>query len=124
MNKVVVIEDDKDNLLLITYILKRGGYEVIPAETGEEGADLVVRETPSFAIVDISLPGINGFETAERIKADERGKGVPLIAITAHAMAGDRERIMASGFSGYFEKPIDPLTIVAEIHKTIGSTPR
>lgn len=119
MKRVLVIEDNHDNLRLISYALKRDGYEVISADTGEEGVDLACREKPSFIIVDINLPGIDGFEVTQRIRRSEICKDIPIIAITSHAMYGDREKIIASGCNSYFEKPIDPLTIMDKIHKII-----
>jgi two-component system, cell cycle response regulator DivK len=116
MKKVLVIEDNKDNLRLITYALKRGGYEVIPAETGEEGVELAIRERPFFIIMDIALPGIDGLETTRRIRASDVNDTIPVVAITSYAMLGDRERIVAAGCNGYLEKPIDPLTVVETIH--------
>jgi len=120
MKKVLVIEDNKDNLRLITYALQRSGYEVIPAGTGEEGIKLAIKERPFFIIMDINLPGIDGMETTMRIRSSEIDGEIPIIAMTSHAMVGDRERIMAAGCNGYIEKPIDPLTIVDKIHKVIG----
>ena len=119
MKLVLVIEDNHDNLRLISYALKRSGYEVISAETGEAGVDLACREKPSFIIVDINLPGIDGFEVTRRIRQSETGRTTPIIAITSHAMFGDREKIIASGCNSYFEKPIDPLTIMDKIHEII-----
>jgi two-component system cell cycle response regulator DivK len=75
---------------------------------------------PYFIIMDINLPGIDGIETTKRIRASKADGNIPIIAITSFAMAGDRERIMASGCNGYIEKPIDPITIVERIHKIIG----
>ena len=121
MRKILVIEDNKDNLKLISYALQRGGYEVIAAATGEEGIELALRERPFFIIMDIDLPGIDGIETTRRIRSSEIGHDIPIIAMTSFAMAGDRERIMAAGVNAYFEKPIDPLTIVGRIHKIIGN---
>lgn len=120
MKKVLVIEDNKDNLTLISYPLKRAGYEVISAETGEEGVELAIKERPFFIIVDIGLPGIDGFEVTRRIRCSEIDGDVPIIAMTSFAMMGDRERCLAAGCNGYFEKPIDPLTIVKKIHEVIG----
>jgi two-component system cell cycle response regulator DivK len=119
MKKVLVIEDNTDNMLLITYALAHSGYEVIPAETGEQGIDLAITEHPFFIIIDINLPGIDGIETTRRIKNHETGDKIPIIAITSYAMTGDMERILAAGCDGYFEKPIDPLTIVEKIHAII-----
>ncbi|MBI5056539.1 MAG: response regulator [Nitrospirae bacterium] len=120
MKKVLVIEDNADNLRLITYALERSGYEVVPAATGEEGIELASSLRPFFIIVDINLPGIDGLETTRRIRNMEAGRGIPVVAITSFAMQGDMERILAAGCNAYFEKPIDPLTIVDRIHKSIG----
>ncbi len=120
MKKVLVIEDNQENLRLITYVLRRNGYEVIPCGTGEEGIDMAIRERPFFIILDINLPGMDGLEVAREIRKSEVGPNIPIIAITSYAMVGDRERIMASGCNGYFEKPIDPLTIMDKIHEIIG----
>lgn len=120
MKKVLVIEDNKDNLRLISYALKRSGYSVIAAETGEMGIDLALKERPFFIIVDINLPGIDGFEVTKLLKNSEITGAIPVVAITSHAMVGDRERVMGAGCNGYFEKPFDPLTIVEKIHVAIG----
>ncbi|MEW6600046.1 MAG: response regulator [Nitrospirota bacterium] len=122
MKKVLVIEDNMDNTRLITYALRRHGYEVDSASTGEDGVDLAVRSDHCFIIVDINLPGIDGLETIRRIRDSEADGEVPIIAITSYAMQGDMEKILEAGCSAYFEKPIDPLTIVDCIHKSIGLT--
>jgi two-component system, cell cycle response regulator DivK len=120
MKTVLVVEDNKDNLQIITYALQRAGYEVIAAETGEEGVDLAIARRPFFVIMDIDLPGIDGIEATSRIHASVTDGSMPIIAITSYAMGGDREKLLAAGCNGYFEKPFDPLTIVARIHKVIG----
>lgn len=122
MKRALVIEDNHDNLRLITYALKRGGYEVVSAETGEAGVELASRQKPSFVVVDINLPGIDGIEVTRRIRQSEICRTVPIIAITSHAMFGDREKIIVSGCNGYFEKPIDPLTIMDKIQEIIDGT--
>jgi CheY-like chemotaxis protein len=120
MKKVLVIEDNRDNMRLISYALRRSGYEVISAESGEEGVELAVSERPYLILVDINLPGIDGLETTRRIRNSAADGQVPIIAITSHAMFGDRDRILQAGCSAYFEKPIDPLTIIKSIHAAIG----
>ena len=90
MKKVLVIEDNKDNLKLITYALKRSGYAVVAAETGEEGMELALRVRPVFIIMDIALPGIDGLEATRRIRESEVKQTIPIIAITSHAMQGSR----------------------------------
>jgi len=120
MKKVLVIEDNRDNMRLITYALERSGYKVVPAETGEEGIELAIRERPCFIIMDINLPGIDGLETTRRIRASESDGEIPIIAITSFAMYGDRDKVLDAGCTAYFEKPIDPLTIVDKIHTLLG----
>jgi len=120
MNRVVlVIEDNQDNLRLISYALKRAGYTVASAVSGEQGIELALRERPCFIIMDIMLPGIDGIETTKRIRASELGDLIPIVAMTSYAMRGDREAILAAGCSGYIEKPIDPLQVVAQIQALI-----
>jgi len=120
MRTVLVIEDNKDNLKIITYALQRAGYAVITAESGEQGFELAVKKRPFFILMDINLPGIDGLETTKRIRSSEVDGSIPIIAITSYAMSGDRERILAAGCSGYIEKPIDPITIVEQLHKLLG----
>ncbi len=116
MKTVLVIEDNKDNLLLITYSLKNAGYEVISAANGEAGVETARRERPHFILMDINVRGIDGIEATKKIRASEIGDTIPIIAITSYAMRGDREKTMQAGCNGYFEKPIDPMTIVEKIH--------
>ncbi|HEX2769703.1 MAG TPA: response regulator [Geobacteraceae bacterium] len=122
MKKVLVVEDNKDNMRLITYALERSGYAVIGAETGEEGVELAIRERPYFIIMDINLPGIDGLEATRRIRASEADDDIPIIAITSFAMYGDRDKVLEAGCTAYFEKPLDPLTIVDKIHALLGLT--
>jgi CheY-like chemotaxis protein len=122
MKKVLVVEDNKDNMRLISYALHRSGYAVIDAETGEKGVELAIRERPYFIIMDINLPGIDGLEATRRIRASDANGDIPIIAITSFAMYGDRAKVLDAGCTAYFEKPIDPLTIVEKIHEAIGAT--
>ena len=119
MKKVLVIEDNSDNLRLITYALRRSGYEVIAANTGLRGVELAVAERPAFIIMDINLPDIDGLEATRRIRQSGVNGTIPIIAITSNAMAGDMDRALNAGCTGYFEKPIDPLTIIDKIHKLL-----
>lgn len=119
MQRVLVIEDNADNLELIRCILERSGYEVIAAPSGEEGVALALRERPAFILMDINLPGIDGLEATRRIRASPANGSMPIIAITSYAMRGDMEQVMAAGCNGYFEKPIDPLRIMDDIHAII-----
>jgi two-component system cell cycle response regulator DivK len=120
MKKVLVIEDNGDNMRLIGYALRRSGYDVISAKNGEEGIALALGEKPFFILVDINLPGIDGIETTRRLRSSAIDGHIPIIAITSHAMLGDREKAVEAGCNAYFEKPINPLTIIEEIHRVLG----
>lgn len=119
MKKVLVIEDNADNLMLISYVLRHAGYEVILASTGEEGIAIALSEKPYFIIMDVGLPNMDGIEATKKIRSSEIGKTIPIIAMTAYAMAGDKEMIINSGCNGYIEKPIDPITVMDMIHEMI-----
>jgi two-component system cell cycle response regulator DivK len=117
MTKVLVIEDNEKNRYLISFLLKGAGYEVIEAITGEDGIEMAIREHPDLVLMDIQLPGIDGYETTRRIRASPADEKIPIIALTSYAMTGDRERALTSGCNGYVEKPINPDTIIEEIQK-------
>lgn len=113
--RVLVIEDNPANLELMGYLLRYSGHEVLVAMDGKVGLELADREAPDLIICDIQMPLMTGFEVALHLKADDRLRHIPLVAITAFAMVGDRERVMAGGFDGYLAKPIDPEAFVAQI---------
>jgi two-component system, cell cycle response regulator DivK len=119
LSLVLVIEDNEDNLRILTYALERAGYAVISAGRGDAGAALALRERPDFILMDINMPGMDGIEATRRIRDTEGGGRIPIIAITSYAMTGDRERIIDAGCDGYIEKPIDPLTIVESIRSML-----
>ena len=115
MKKILVVEDNPSNMYLITYILEKNSFEVIKAETGEEGVVKATEEHPDLVLMDIQLPGIDGFEATQQIRASETNGSLPIIALTSYAMVGDKEKALAMGCTGYIEKPINPDTIIAEI---------
>ena len=119
MKRVLVVEDNENNMKLICLVLKKHGYEPIQAFSGEEGVDKAIAERPDLILMDIQLPDINGMEAVKRIRMVDDMQEIPIIAITSYAMAGDREKILNVGCDGYFEKPIDPLTIVEKIEKIV-----
>ncbi len=119
MKRVLVVEDNENNMKLICLVLKKHGYEPIQAFTGEEGIDKAIEERPDIILMDIQLPDISGLEAVERIRMMDDMQEILIIAITSYAMSGDRERMLNVGFEGYFEKPIDPLTIVEDIEKIV-----
>jgi len=105
MKKIAVVEDNPDNRLLVQVILEPL-YEVVEFETGQEALDGLPKEKPDLVLLDISLPEMDGTEVLRRIRADDRLRSLPVIALTAHAMAGDREKYIAAGFNDYVTKPI------------------
>ena len=119
MKTALVIEDNENNLELITFILRAGHYATRSAMTGLDGVAEALRERPDFILLDIQLPDIDGMEVARRIRTNDTGVPIPMIAITSLAMAGDRERVLAAGCNGYIEKPIDPLRVMAQIEHVL-----
>jgi len=119
MKRILVVEDNKNNMRLIVKILKSNGYEVIKAETGEEGVSLAIEERPDLILMDVKLLDIDGLEATKRIRKSEADGNVPIIAVTSYAMAGDRERFLKAGFTAHIEKPIDPYKIIREIEKHV-----
>ena len=113
--RILIIEDNPANLELMDYLLKSSGHEVLAAMDGERGLELARRENPQLIICDIQIPKVDGFGVARQLKADERLRHIPLVAITAFAMVGDRERMLAGGFDEYVSKPIDPQAFVAQM---------
>jgi CheY-like chemotaxis protein len=114
-SRILIVEDNQTNLALMEYLLRAFGYEVLTARDGEEGVVVAEREQPDLILMDLQLPRITGFESAARIRAAAPLSRVPIIAVTAFAMVGDRERVLAEGFDGYLSKPITPETFVAEV---------
>jgi len=117
MKRILVIEDNETNMYLIGYILRKNGYEVIEARSGEEGIGLSITENPDLILMDIQLPGIDGLEATRKIRESKAGGEIPIIALTSYAMTGDRERALKAGCTGYIEKPINPDTFIDEIKK-------
>ena len=117
MKRVLVIEDNGTNLYLIRFMLEKSGYEVIEAREGATGVELAGKEKPDLILMDIQLPDIDGLEATKRIRASEADSDIPIIALTSYAMAGDRERALGAGCTGYIEKPINPETFMTEIEK-------
>jgi CheY-like chemotaxis protein len=111
-NKVLVIEDNEENIYLVTFLLEKYGYTVLQAREGEEGIKKAGEAGPDLILLDIQLPGIDGYDVARLLKGNKATMDIPLVAVTSFAMAGDREEILNRGFQGYIEKPIDPETFV------------
>ena len=104
---VLLVEDNPANLELATDLLEVAGWRVVPALTAEVGLDLAAQEPYDLILMDVSLPGIDGLEATRRLKQNSRTAGIPVAALTAQAMPGDREAAMSAGCVGYIAKPID-----------------
>ena len=121
MNTVAVVEDNADNRLLLQAILD-GLYDVVEYENGVDALAGLAAHLPDLVLLDISLPGMDGNEILARIRADEKLKRLPVIALTAHAMAGDREKYLAAGFNDYITKPIvDESLLLGAMEKWIAA---
>ncbi len=112
--RVLVVEDDPDSLELMTYLFRAFGHEALGAPSGDMALDVARARSPDLVVCDLRLPGMDGFELLSRLKADPSLKSVPVVAVTAYAMPGDRERVMRAGFDGYVSKPIDPESFVRQ----------
>jgi two-component system cell cycle response regulator DivK len=104
--RILVVEDNPLNLKLVRDVLEFAGYDVIGAQSGEEGLRVAQQDPPDLVLMDLQLPGIDGTETLRRMREGSLGRDVPVVAVTAFAMAEDRERASLAGFDGFVEKPI------------------
>ena len=107
--RILIVEDEEDNLILLIHILKYllGQEELVLARTGREAILLAYQEEPDIILMDITIPDLDGLEATRSLKTDDRFKSIPILAITAHAMVGDRESAIEAGFDGYIAKPLD-----------------
>src|SRR4029079_315885 len=115
--QVLVVEDNEKNMKLFRDVLDASGYRTLEAATGERAVELVFEHRPDLVLMDIQLPDIDGIEALSRLRADDRTASVPVLALTAQAMEGDRERFLAAGFDGYLSKPVDIAEFVATIKR-------
>src|SRR4030095_5609096 len=103
MAKILIIEDNEQNLYLETFILQKNGHEIIQARSGETGIALAIQKTPDLILLDIQLPGMDGYAVAEELRRNQTISTIPIIAVTSYAMTGDRERILEAGCTSYIE---------------------
>jgi len=115
--KILVIEDNEQNLYLTRFILERSGYEVITAPDGRSGIEAAASLRPDLILLDIQLPVMDGYAVARILRQDPDLTGIPIVAVTSYAMPGDREKTIEAGCNGYIEKPIDPDTFVTQIEQ-------
>ena len=115
MPKILLVEDNEMNRDMLSRRLLRNGYEVVIAVDGQQGVNMALSERPALILMDMSLPVIDGWDATRRIKADAATRGIPVIGLTAHAMAGDREKAMEAGCEDYDTKPIELARLLGKI---------
>ena len=116
---VLVVEDNDMNMQLVEYLLEEGGYNIVKAASGEEALS-ITRETeapPDLILMDIHLPGMDGLSVVREMKSDHRTRKIPILALTAHAMRGDKDRFLEAGCDGYISKPIDVKTFLSSLEQ-------
>ena len=113
--QVLVVEDNERNMKLFCDVLQASGYRTLEATTGEDAVAVAIEHRPDLVLMDIQLPDIDGVEALDRVRTDERSASIPVIALTAQAMEGDRERFLAAGFDGYVSKPVNIVDFLATV---------
>jgi len=122
MSKILYVEDNEDNVFMLITRLRRKGFEVVVARDGAEGINIAHTEHPDLILMDLSLPVLDGWEATRRLKASPETKSIPIIVLTAHAMAGDREKAVAAGADEYDTKPVRLPELLAKIEVFLGTT--
>ena len=120
MAKILLVEDNEMNRDMLSRRLERRGHEVLIAVDGQQGVDLAQSSSPDIILMDMSLPVIDGWEATRQLKAMDGMKAVPIIALTAHAMSGDREKAMAAGCDDFDTKPVDLARLLEKIEALLG----
>ncbi len=124
MAKILVVDDDARNLRLAVAALEQASHEVLSAGGGVEGIEAALAHAPDLVLMDVQMPGIDGIEALKRLRADPRGASLKVAALTALAMKGDAERLLAEGFDGYLEKPIRYKEFLASVAALLAGTSR
>ena len=114
---VLVVDDHQDNRRILRDLLASAGYDVIEATTGDDGVAMAKARTPDLILMDIQLPGIDGYEATRRIKADDALRRIPLIVVTSYALSGDDAKALAAGADAYVAKPFSPRAMLAKIRE-------
>ena len=121
MTKVLLVEDNEMNRDMLSRRLNRRGYDVVFAVDGQQGLEVARSEKPDIIIMDLSLPVMDGWEATRRVKSDDALRNVPVIALTAHTMSGDRERALEAGCDDYDTKPVELDRLIGKIERLLGA---
>lgn len=117
---ILLVDDDADNRSVVSTLLRHYGFEVIECADGESAVALATLHRPDVVLMDVSLPGIDGWTATERLKGDDATSGIPVIALTGSAFPADRARARALGFAGYLAKPCPPAELLREVRRVAG----
>ena len=120
MPKILLVEDNEMNRDMLSRRLLKKGFELVMAVDGEQALEMARAETPDLILMDISLPGLDGWEATRRLKARPETQAIPIIALTAHAMAGDREKCLEAGCNDYDTKPVEFPRLLGKIKELLG----
>jgi len=123
MPKILLVEDNEMNRDMLSRRLQKRGYEIVIAEDGEQGVRLAQSEAPALVLMDMSLPVLDGWEATRQLKADPVTRSIPVIALTAHAMAGDRERALEAGADDFDTKPVELTRLLEKIEALLAKKP-
>ena len=118
--RILVVEDNAMNMKLFRDVLVATGYRTLEATTGGEALELAAEHTPDLVLLDIQLPDVDGVQTLRRLRADDRTASIPVLAVTAQAMSGDREEFLSAGFDGYVAKPVNIRELIGTVRRHCG----
>jgi CheY-like chemotaxis protein len=123
MTRILLVEDNPESLELMRYLLNAFGYQTLTCDNGRDGVVTARRERPDLVICDIEMPALDGYGVLRELKQDPVLREILLVAVTALAMVGDREKVLAAGFDGYIAKPIDPMIFIRSIEDFLAQVP-
>jgi two-component system, cell cycle response regulator DivK len=114
-DRILVVEDDVDNLELVCFLLEQAGFEIVQARDGQEGLDLAFSEHPDMVLLDMSIPEVDGWNVARQLKGREETRAILIVALTGHTAPGDRKKALEAGCDGYITKPLDIPDFVEQV---------
>jgi len=118
--RILAVDDQEDNRRILRDLLTTAGYEVIEAVTGEDAVTLAEAQRPDLILMDIQLPGIDGYEATRRVKANPALRAIPVIVVTSYALSGDEQKALAAGADAYVSKPFSPRALLAKVREFLG----
>jgi CheY-like chemotaxis protein len=123
MSKILYVEDNEDNVYMLRRRLAKHGFDMVVAEDGEKGVAAAERERPALILMDLSLPVLSGWDAARRLKSAELTRAIPIIALSAHALEGERDRALAAGCDDFETKPVDLARLLEKMQRLLSGAP-